>query len=68
MRNKTTLEFEEGILYLNVVIKGKLYGANIELPELKNKNQEFHFAEQIANLVKNTMIQTGFNKGLSIIQ
>ena len=59
---RQTLEFEEGILYLNCIIKGEWYADKIELPKLGNKHDEVTFADRIAALVKNTMLAAGFRK------
>lgn len=69
MKPKLTLEFEEGYLYLNVILKGELYSEKIELPTLGNKQQEYDFAQQIANLVMKTMSELGMKyNGIPIIK
>ena len=59
---RVTLDFEEGFLYLSVVLKGELYTEKIELPHLGNKNEEYNFAQQIANLVMKTMFGLGYRQ------
>src|SRR3990167_3151204 len=59
---KRTLEFQEGYLYINCIIKGEWYSDCIELPKLGNKHDEVTFADRIAGLVKNTMLAAGFRK------
>lgn len=54
---QNTVQFEEGNLYLDAVINGQLYSACIEFPHLGNTAEEEVFAQKIANLVKNTMLQ-----------
>ena len=73
MRNKrTTLEFQEGYLYINCIINGEWYSDKIELPKLGNQSQEVTFADRIAALVKNTMLAAGYRKetinGIPIIK
>lgn len=59
---RLTLDFEEGYLYLNVILKGDLYTEKFELPQLGNKQQEYNFAQNIANLVMKTMLELGYKK------
>ena len=67
-----TLEFEEGILYINCIINGEWYSDKIELPRLGDQHQEVTFADRIAALVKNTMLAAGYRKetlnGIPIIR
>ena len=59
---RPTLEFEEGYLYINCIIKGEWYSDKIELPKLDNQAEEVTFADRIAGLVKNTMLAAGYKK------
>ena len=59
---RATLEFEEGYVYINCIIKGEWYSDKIELPKLGNQHQEVTFADRIAALIKNTMLAAGFRK------
>ena len=72
MKPHQTLEFEEGYLHLNCIIKGEWYSDKIKLPQLGNQAQETQFAETIGNLIKNTMLAAGFKKesynGIPIIK
>ena len=61
-RPRLTLDFEEGYLYLNVILKGELYSEKIELPHLGSQQEEYNFAQNIANLVMKTMLELGYKK------
>lgn len=62
------LEFEEGYVYINCIIKGEWYSDKIQLPRLGNQREEDNFAHVIANLVKNTMLAAGYKKEIPIIK
>lgn len=59
---RQTLEFEEGYVYINCIIKGEWYSDKIELPKLGNQHAEVTFADRIAALIKNTMLAAGYRK------